>query len=103
MPMLFAKSKSEEEINLQLGSEISKDQSAIARMIPKIKKNKFNKSNARVLVAELSEKAGLKIFESRDDLFLVNFQLKNILYLSFLVNNSYRINEPVSFFLINLK
>ena len=102
--MLFAKSKSLEEISLQLGSEISKDQRAIARIIPKITKNKFIKSNVRVLVAELSEKAGLKIFENRDDLFLVNFSTqKYIISFPSLVNNSYRINEPVSFFLINLK
>ena len=41
IPMLFAKSKSLEEISLQLGSEILKDQRAIARIIPKITKNKF--------------------------------------------------------------
>ena len=76
IPMLFAKSKSLEEISLQFGSEISKDQRAIARIIPKITKNKFNKSTVSVLVAELSEKAGLKIFENRDDLFLVNFSIQ---------------------------
>ena len=82
--MLFVKSKSLEEISLQLGSEILKDQRATARIIPKITKNKFIKSNVRVLVAELSEKAGLKIFENRDDLFLVNFSTQNSI-ISFLL------------------
>ena len=71
--MLFSRFKSAEVSSLQLGSDISKDPKAIARTIPKITKNKFIKSKVSVLVEELSEKAGLKIFENRDNLFLVNF------------------------------
>ena len=61
--MLFAKSKSLEEISLQFGSEISKTQRAIAKIIPKITKNKFIKSNVSVLVAELKEKVSIKILK----------------------------------------
>ena len=71
--MLFVKLVSDEEISLQLGSEISNVQREIKRTIPKITKKRLNKSKVRVLVAVLSEKAGLKIFENRFDLFLVNF------------------------------
>ena len=71
--MLFVKLVSDEEISFQLGSEISIVQREIKRTIPKITKKRLNKSNVRVLVAVLSEKAGLKIFENRFDLFLVNF------------------------------
>ena len=74
--MLFTRFKSVEDRSLQLGSDMSKDPKAIARIIPKITKNKFIKSRVSVLVAELSEKAGLKIFENRDDLFLVNFLIQ---------------------------
>ena len=77
MPMLFSRFRSAEVRSLQLGSDISKDPKATARIIPKITKNKFNKSRVSVLVVELSEKAGLKIFENRDDLFLVNFLIQN--------------------------
>ena len=76
MPMLFSRFRSAEVSSLQLGSDISKDLKETARIIPKITKNKFNKSTVSVLVAELSEKAGLKIFENRDDLFLVNFSIQ---------------------------
>ena len=71
--MLFVKLVSDEEISVQLGSEISNVQREIKRTIPKITKKRLNKSKVRVLVAVLSEKAGLKIFENRFDLFLVNF------------------------------
>ena len=71
--MLFVKLVSDEEITFQLGSEISNVQREIKRTTPKITKKRLNKSNVRVLVAVLSEKAGLKIFENRFDLFLVNF------------------------------
>ena len=71
--MLFVKLVSDEEISFQLGSEISNVQREIKSTIPKITKKRLNKSNVRVLVAVLSEKAGLKIFENRFDLFLVNF------------------------------
>ena len=71
--MLFVKLVSDEEISFQLGSEISNVQREIKRTIPKITTKRLNKSKVRVLVAVLSEKAGLKIFENRFDLFLVNF------------------------------
>ena len=71
--MPFVKLVSDEEITFQLGSEISNVHNEIIRTMPKITKNRLNKSNVRVLVAVLSEKAGLKIFENRFDLFLVNF------------------------------
>ena len=71
--MLFVKLVSDEEISFQLWSEISNVQREIKRTIPKITKKRLNKSNVRVLVAVLSEKAGLKIFENRFDLFLVNY------------------------------
>ena len=71
--MPFVKLVSDEEITFQLGSEISNVHKEIIRTMPKITKNRLNKSNVRVLVAVLSEKAGLKIFENRFDLFLVNF------------------------------
>ena len=71
--MLLVKLVSDEEITFQLGSEISNVHREIKRTMPKITKKRLNKSNVRVLVAVLSEKAGLKIFENRFDLFLVNF------------------------------
>ena len=71
--MLLVRLISDEEISFQLGSEISNVQREIKRTIPKITKKRLNKSNVRVLVEVLSEKAGLKIFENRFDLFLVNF------------------------------
>ena len=82
--MLFVKLVSDEEISFQLGSEISNVQREIKRTIPKITKKRLNKSKVRVLVALLSEKAGLKIFENRFDLFLVNFFKQNTIISSLL-------------------